>query len=604
MEPIVENTQEYVAPKSLNQLVRMVDEYLSSNLENDENAKRDRDYFDGKQLSDQVLETLKARGQPTIHTNVIKQAISGMLGVLDSTQTAIEAYPRTYKDTDSADTATKILRYLADRGQLQKVKRDGSSNFFIEGTAAAIIEYDGNEITTSSIRWSEFVFDPYSREHNFSDATYLGVGKLMDRSDVSALYTNFESKGSDSEDLFGIKDSGHKAKYWSSKDRDMVRVLDLYYRVGGLWHRAVFTQSELLYAGPSEYEDDYGFSICPVRATSYEVSREGERYGHVRNMVPLQDEVNARRSRFLHLVNHRQVQQTDLRSRGSEATAKREAAKADGAIPFGWATSNVQDMAQGQMLIYEQSRADLERMSPSPALLGRSGGANESGRARMISQQAGLSEHARTFGRLEEWELEIYRTIWAAARQYMTETFVVRITDDPRSPQFLTINEEVKEPMPKPVIGEDDLPVIDPMTGQPAIQIVETTVAKNNELAKLDMDIILATVPDPISLQHEVFQTLLEYAASTRLSPFSPEFAAVIEMSPMPNKRETLERLQAAMEKMSSGGPNPVEEKLSQLAVSKQEAEIQSELADAAKDNAKAKQTQMEVMRAMFGVRD
>lgn len=425
----------------------------------------------------------------------------------------------------------------------------------------------------------------------------------MDRDDVAALFPDFTGEVSGN-DIFSLKDDNAKARFWANKDRQMVRVIDLYYQVGGYWHRAIFTGEQILFAGPSEYEDDYGISICPILATTFEIDREGNRYGPIRHMVPLQDEVNSRRSRLLHLSNSRQVQQTDMRGNENRAEAIKQAARADGAIPFGWATSPTQDMTQGQMIVYQQSIADLERMAPSPAVLGRSSGANESGRARMIAAQAGMSELARQFGRVEDWELAIYRTLWAAARQFMTEPFWIRITDDPRAVDFLQINEPVKEPMAQLVTGPDGQPVIDPMTGQPMIQMVEQVVERKNEIAKLDMDITLSTVPDPVTLEQEVFAKLLDYAGSYGLSPFSPEFAAMIELSPLPNKTETLERIKAAAAQMQGDGPDPAQEMMQKLAVEKEQAEIESTKADTAKDLADAKETHFDMIRQQFGPQD
>lgn len=122
-EEAIEAEATYSAPKTQTALRRMVEDYLDSNTQNDEKVKKDRDYFDGHQLSSNVVAELEKRGQPKIYTNKVATAINGMLGLIDSAQTAVEAFPRTYKDADAADVATKVLRYLADRSQFQKVKR-------------------------------------------------------------------------------------------------------------------------------------------------------------------------------------------------------------------------------------------------------------------------------------------------------------------------------------------------------------------------------------------------------------------------------------------------------------------------------------------------
>ena len=58
-------------------------------------------------------------------------------------------------------------------------------------------------------------------------------------------------------------------------------MVDIYYKLGKDWHRAVFTSSEMLFAGRSPYEDDLGGSICPIIGTSWEVSRGGALFPHL-----------------------------------------------------------------------------------------------------------------------------------------------------------------------------------------------------------------------------------------------------------------------------------------------------------------------------------
>jgi len=591
--------EEYKAPKDHAELKRMVEQFRTLTQANNLRAAKDRDYYDGYQLSDSVKAELDKRGQPAIHTNKIAPAINGMLGLLDTNETAPEAFPRTFKDRDAADVATKVLRYLAEKSRLKQVKQRCSETFFIEGIAAAIVDWDGKDVTLNRVRWDEFIYDPLSREHDFADASFLGVGKLMDRDDVKALFPDtYTGSGAPTEEFMSFSDDKSKAKFWGSNDRRLVRVIDLYYRVGHEWHRAMFTVGEILFQGASLFTDDCGCSMCPVLAASFEVDRSGDRYGPVRNMIPQQDEVNSRRSRLLHLTNHRQVQQTQLNApAANRSIAVKEAARADGVIPYGYEVIQTQDLAQGQMLIYQQSVSDLERMAPSPAVLGRGGGANESGRARMMLQQAGMTELARQFARFEDFELRIYRTLWASAKSFLNEPMWIRITDDPRTMEFMQVNEPVygtvARPVPHPETGQ---PLVDPTTGQPATVLGQGVVGIKNRLSELDMDIILSTVPDPLTLEQEVFEKLVDYASSMRMSPFSPEFAAMLEISSLPNKRETLERIKAAAAEaqQTNQGPDPVQQQALILGMEEKKANIDLAQARASKDHAQAQATTAE----------
>jgi hypothetical protein len=593
---ITEITEVYKQPFDHSQLKHMVDDYISATDVNARLAQRDRDYFDGEQLDSHLKETLRKRGQPAIAINKIGPAISGILGIIDAADSDPEAYPRSQSSQDAADVVTKTLRYLADRANYKKVKAQVSENFVMEGTGAALLEWNGQHIDISRIRWEDFIHDPFSREHDFCDAKWLGVAKLIDQADARAIAPEaFDALGTPSGDFGGFFDETRKAKWWSDSKRKLIRVVDLYYQAEGDWHRAIFVQNGMLYAGKSDYLDEMGMTFCPIVATSFEIKRNGDRYGAIRNMIPAQDETNARRSRMLHLVNQRQTRQTDLMAPAQNADiAKREASKADGTIPYGFEVINAPDMAMGQMQLLQESKDDLDRMAPTPAVLGRVTGNNQSGRSRQILQQAGYMELSRYMSRLEGLELALYRKLWMIARQFLDQPTWVRIVDDPRAPEFLQINEPIMGPVPTPVIDPTTgQPVIDPHTGRPAITIKQGQVGAKNRLAELDMDIVISTVPDTVTLQQEVWENVLDYAKGTGISPFDPHFIALLEMSPLPNKRETIDKIKrlAAEQQPQQDG---AQQAAAQQAIAVSQADVAVKSAKAAKDQAHAAKTAIE----------
>jgi len=599
-----ETTPEYDAPHDHTTLKKFVEEYLDITRENADACKKDRDYFDGDQISDHVKADLAKRRQPPIFTNKIGPAISGLLGIMDAAESDPECFPRTVSSQNAADVATKTLRYVADRAQYKTVRKSTSDNYMKEGTTAALVDWTGRAVGVSRIRWEDFVYDPLAREHDFSDAQWLGIAKLLDTKDVEAMYPEaYEKLGKPTGDFNDFLDDKSKARWWHTPRRDKLRVVDIYYRSGGEWHRSIFCASGTLYEGPGGYFDDEGASICPIVAVSYEIKRNGDRYGAIRNMVPLQDEVNSRRSRLLHLVNHRQVRQVDRDALATDSKiARQEAAKADGVLPMGYEVVQSPDLAQGQMLILQKAEADLDRMAPTPAVLGRISSASESGRARQMLQQAGYIELARAFGRFEAFEMEIYRRMWWAARQFMDEPTLIRITDDPRAIEFITINEPVMAQVMAPVAHpETGQPMIDPWSGQAVMQPRTVQVDTRNRLASLDMDIVLTTVPDAVSLEQEVFGKLMELAGSTGVSPFDPKFLAFLEMAPLPNKRQTIERIQRLAQDAEQQNAQAAQAQM-QVAQEAQGADIAVKQSKAQKDQAFALKAGLEARAIEHGL--
>lgn len=243
-------------------------------------------------------------------------------------------------------------------------------------------------------------------------------------------------------------------------------------------------------------------------------------------------------------------------------------------------------VAQGDVAIIQQAAADMDRMTPSAAVLGRTGGSQESGRARQIKQAAGSTETARPFGRFGEHELTVFRKMWWIAREYLDQPMMIRIMDDPKAPEFLKINE--------PVVGLVPTPVTDPHTGQHHVVMQPGVIGVKNRLAELDMDIVLGQVKDSVTLASEIFDTLLDYAKGTGISPFDPHFAALIEMSPMPNKRETIDRLAKLGQAQQ---PDPAQQAQAEAAQQASQIGMQAQLAKISKDKAHAEKATAEAER-------
>jgi hypothetical protein len=164
---------------------------------------------------------------------------------------------------------------------------------------------------------------------------------------------------------------------WVDGKSRRLMVVEVYYLERGVWTRCVFCAAGVFEKGPSPYLDDKGRPRNPIVAASCYVNRDLMRYGRVRNMRPIQDEINARRSRSLHIANSRQVQEVSLGSgMGNSELAREEAAKADGVIPTGWQIVPTRDMAVDNQALLAEAKSEMERMGPTPAVLGRQGGAN------------------------------------------------------------------------------------------------------------------------------------------------------------------------------------------------------------------------------------
>jgi hypothetical protein len=196
------------------------------------------------------------------------------------------------------------------------------------------------------------------------------------------------------------------------------------------------------------------------------------------------------------------------------------------------------DLAMGQFNLLQESKQEIDMLGPNASLLGQLSG-QQSGRAIMAQQQAGMAELAPIYDSLADWTERVYRAVWCRIKQFWTEPRWIRITEDEQAPQFFGLNQ------PQMVMG--------PMGPQVQMQ---------NVPAEMDVDIIISQSPDYSSLRAEQFDQLSQLAQRGVMIP--PK--VLIMASELPDK----DKLIAAME------PPPEQ--------AKQQAQIQQQMQQRAFD--------------------
>jgi len=586
---------------------KMVDDFRDGTVESRAVAEKGRRYYDNDQIFGETEIAWKRSKQPKVIRNEIAPAVNGMLGVIQQAKVDPRAWPRNPDNEDQADVASKALRFVADSQKWHKKKVDAAETFLIEGIAAVAIEAseNGDPIITQ-LPYDELIYDPHSRRADFSDAAYKGIGKWMYegdlmrryplmREDLSSAFTS-SSWGGGAEMGLDRPDKPENAlgTNWLDPKRRRIFVVELYYLEDGEWIRCVFYVGGLLEQGPSPYKDDQGKSLCAFVFQSCLITRDNQRNGLVKAMLSPQDELNAYGSRALHLARSRQlkVSNPEYPPEVDSKTASQEAAKPDGVIPTGYEPVQTVDLMQGMQIMMAEARQALVRQAPTPAVLADASASNQSGRSRLVLQQAGMTEIARALGRLEDFENEVYRTIWSVLKQFKTEPWWIRITgDDSKKPEFQGLNQPVD-----PQSGEP----IDPRMAQ-MMEERGMKVPKKNELATMDVDIEVETVPDTANLQAEQFEAL---------SPMFPLLAEAVgpkkafeigvALSSVPEKarikdmmeREdelTPEQQQAAQQQQQ------MQEQMQQMMIALQQAQAEAAIAKdqstAALNMAKAQET-------------
>lgn len=553
-------------------------------------AERDRDYVDGKQLTEEELKVLRGRKQPPVINNRIKPKIDYMLGQELKTRTDPKAFPRNPQvDEESANAATDALRFTCDVTKFPRVRSSVYDNMLTEGYGGAQVvvtpkgqnDYD---IKLVHVPWDRCFFDPHSRAKDFSDAKYKGIVIWQDREDAEAMFPGKEDVLASTMESVSKTDTydDKPLDRWADLKRDRVRVVYIEYQMGGQWYFAYFTKSGYLRA-PARipFVDDDGNSIPSLEFQSLFVDRDGNRYGQVRQYIDMQDEINKRRSKGLHLLNTRQT----VAEKGAvddKDAARKELAKPDGYVEINpgmtFEIQPTQDVAAGNFQMLQEAKAEIDAQGPNAALTGAEQ-RDLSGRAITRLQEGSNTETAIHIDCLRDWEHRCYRLLWYCIKKYWTAEKWVRVTDDENTPRYVGLNiqstageEFIKKAQKQgQELAEEDMQAImvDPMAAQPV------TV---NEVAKLDVDIILEDVPDTVTIQQEQFEVLsgLFPAMPDQLKPMA--FEALLQSSSLRNKKQFIEKLQGKGEK-----PDPMAEVQQQFQQMMMMLEAQQKQAEIAK---------------------
>lgn len=534
----------YAAPagRSLEELKKHFDDFRSTMQNSRKQCAIDDDYYHGKQLTTEEIRVINARGQPTVVENRIRIAVNGVTGMVANSKTEPRCWPRTPNDDDSASVATDILRYVADRNHFHKMKGECARDYLTPGTAAVMVVVDDGtkDVKILPIRWEEYYYDPRSRRIDFSDRRYDGVAKWMYLDDMRDNWPekmkgvdDFSGGGGDvsgaqADDTFDDRPVDQK---WVDPKFQRAMVCEEYYKLRGRWMRCVYWREGILEEGESPYHDDRGVPENPIIPVSCYIDRDNNRYGIVRDMRDLQDEVNKRRSKLLHIANSSQIQARDPSAIEVNADEARvEAAKPDGVIPYGWEKVPQNDAAQGQAMLLSEAKAEMERFGPNPAVLGRQG-ADTSGRALLARQQAGLIEFAMVLGQLDDWELRVYKASWHRVKQFWDAQKIIRVTDDQDDPKFVTLNE--------PQMGM--APGTDPATGQPAM--MQQVLGYKNNVAEMDVDITIDTTPATPTIMQEQLQDLMQLMGTNPQYAQQVPFEVVVGLMQIPRKRQLMKQI-------------------------------------------------------------
>jgi hypothetical protein len=544
----------------LTRLVSYFEDAESASTESRELSERDRRYYDNfndSQWTEEEKVALRKRKQPVTTSNRIKPKINYLLGEEAKRRSLPRAYPRTPKDEDSAHAATDGLRFVIDENRYENIRSAVFKHMCIEGYSGVEIRAEQMPMTAPTVqpdfkiciyplKWDRIFYDQHSREPDFSDAKYLGQVIWMDQEDANEEYpdsqTVFAQTWANDGGLSNTYDDAPRIR-WTDAKRKRIRIAEVWHKEGGVWYHCVYTKGGIISEQESPYRDEHGNSMPGIRLQSCFVDQDGNRYGVARDWISIQDEINKRRSKALHLLNVRQT-------RGEKGAvedvrkAKQELAKPDGHVEtvpgLQFEVLPTGDMAQAHFNLLAEAKGEIDSLGVNAQMAG-SDPRNMSGRALMKREESGMSELGPVFDMLNMFDHAVYRHLWCMIRQFWTAEKWIRVTDDENVPRFVGLNQPV-------TLGQQLLEEAQAQGHEITPQMVaqakfdprmQQIVDVKNNVAQMDVDIVIDNGPASATIQAEQFAELADLAKVRNDIPT----VALIEASNLRNKDKLLKEM-------------------------------------------------------------
>ena len=335
----------------------------------------------------------------------------------------------------------------------------------------------------------------------------------------------------------------------------------MYYKdAGGIWRLAHFAGNADLYDEISPWQDDKNEPVCGIVAQACYKDRENRCYGELRDIIGPQRELNHYRAKMWHYANNRRTWGNDGAFKDVEDT-KTEMAKVDGHVSVNpgmkigedWGfIESAEDVSIFSSLL-GMAENEIGVQSPNEALIGRQA-ASQSGRAGEVQRDAGMTEEHDVFDLHRQWKENVYRHLFWRARQFWREPDYLRIVEEENGAdvtRFVAINE----------------PVMDPFGQQ---------VGTRNNMAELDVDIVVKAMPEVAMLQQEQYSRLVDAAPVLASAP--PWLTKILlRASDLRDKKE-LEQLVDQMQQPPP--PDPVQQQAVALEMRDKAAETDKTIAE------------------------
>ena len=365
-------------------------------------AARCADYYDGKQLEPDVIETMKERGQPVLVNNLIGPTIDGVLGMEAKTRQGFIVRADTDKSSEVAEALNQEINEMGRMTKVDRARSDAFAGQVKAGLGWVEVNFNGDpfeyDYCTDSIHRDEIWWDWHSKKPDLTDARWLLRRRWVDEDECEAYFpkhkelirhaangwANFMSDlEMQARPVLFSAYQDYSSYNWREEDlfdceRGRVRVHEVYFRrfergyvmtlpdgrklrfdKKNTMHRALVESGQVqlqnmpykrMYLawyigphmvawGPSPHPHDH-FPYVPFWGMREDST--GIPYVLVRRMLSPQDEVNFRRSKLTWLLNSKRIVMDDDATDMSDQDLISELNRPDGVIKLNKDRKNVE----------------------------------------------------------------------------------------------------------------------------------------------------------------------------------------------------------------------------------------------------------------------
>jgi hypothetical protein len=470
----------------------------------------DEDYYDSIQWRAEDKASVEDRGQMALVYNVIKTSIDWLLGTEKQARTDYDILPRRKEERKTAERKSQLLKYLSDVNAEPFASSRAFADQIKAGVGwmeDTVQDGDFDEPLVSRYEsWRNILWDSSATEQDLDDARYIARTKWVDEDVAMAMFEDraqlisescsesdtvyaLDSYGDDAMDsqeqlqgMFGFSPTGQPSDVFFARRR--VRLIEMWFKTpvkinrisGGPFHGeifdpasrghqtwvntgvatisqkvmmrvhvAIFTQKGLIWLSESPFRHNkYPFTPywCNRRG------RDGMPYGVIRSLRGIQDDINKRASKALHIISTNKV----IMDEGAVDDIdefREEISRPDAIIVKKVGKQldiNVdREIAPMHMDMMRQSIAMIQQIGGvTDELMGRTTNA-VSGIAVQSRQSQGVVANATPFDNMRYAKQKRGEKQLSNIEQFMSEKKQFRITNQRRQPEYVSVNDGLPE---------------------------------------------------------------------------------------------------------------------------------------------------------------